>query len=401
MFLLLVALFSQMTLNKVGGEREGGERVPLVSMVVNSNSPVVSPKAPILPAVVPGPFVCSVEDIERQVPLIRPDTSKCPGHLPWLSLIAAGLSCKPLVIVNIGANKGYSLAMFADLFSPELLLTPPKVYRRIMDRFGDVESGGSVSYPCGACNDCQEEHIVPRNSRTCVLAGGQVVPASSFPVEIHGFEPILSNVDIINEGLMAVYKEGIAAAGPIAPNVKIFIHRAAVVGDPSIEVVPFGMCPPGLERCGVEAAGTTGKITEWNHDKVKIENVKASTVDALSEKFGIPPDIDVLTIDTEGSDPEVLDGAATMLASNRIAVVEFEYHSLRAWKTRTLESVVERLSGYGYDCFLMHDSYLLQLSNCWDAKFEFKDWANVMCVPRANRALLAVLQSQTPAFHVK
>jgi len=216
------------------------------------------------------------------------------------------------------------------------------------------------------------------------------------PVEIHGFEPIASNIEIIETGLMALYKEATSISG--GGQTKLIVHRAAVVGDSKIEVVPFGMCPPGLERCGVEAAGTTGSVTTWNHDQVRIEDVKATTVDDMHKKFGIPMDIDLLAIDTEGLDPEVLDGAAGLLASHRISLVEFEYHNQRAWKTRTLEAVVEKLGGFGYDCFMMHSGYFLQLTNCWAPAFEFKDWANVMCVSRSNSALLAAAQSLTPAF---
>lgn len=345
---------------------------------------------------IPGPFVCTAEDVARQVPLISAQSSKCPGHMPYHRLISAGLACRPLVIVNIGANKGYSLATYANLFAPELAITPSAIYGRIMGKYGDAENGGTVNHPCGACNDCREDHITPRSSRTCVRSGGTIFPATDVPVEIHGFEPIASNIEIIETGLMALYKEATSISG--GGQTKLIVHRAAVVGDSKIEVVPFGMCPPGLERCGVEAAGTTGGITTWNHDQVRIEDVKATTVDDMHTKFGIPMDIDLLAIDTEGLDPEVLDGAAGLLASHRISIVEFEYHNQRAWKTRTLESVVEKLGGFGYDCFMMHSGYFLQLTNCWTPAFEFKDWANVMCVSRRNTALLAAAQSLTPAF---
>ncbi len=145
----------------------------------------------------------------------------------------------------------------------------------------------------------------------------------------------------------------------------------------------------------MEAAGTAGGITTWNHDKVPIELVAASTVDAMHEKFGVR-EIDVLAIDTEGLDPEVIDGAAGMLAAHRVKLLEFEYHGMRAWKTRSLESVVATLSGHGYDCFLAQHASLLQLTNCWDLSYEFKDWSNVLCVLRANSALLSVAQGFVP-----
>ena len=71
---------------------------------------------------------------------------------------------------------------------------------------------------------------------------------------------------------------------------------------------------------------------------------------------------------------------------------------MRAWKTRSLEGVVETLNGYGYDCFMAQHYSLLQLTGCWDAAYEFKDWSNVICVPRSNAALLAVAQMYVPLW---
>jgi FkbM family methyltransferase len=285
----------------------------------------------------------------------------------------------------VGANKGYSLASFADMFAPELGITPSAIHPRILRAFGD-----KIVNPCGACNDCQVDHVASLSSRTCTLEGGQVVPATHFSVDIHGFEPVAANIDIVKAGVMAVFEEA------NAPNVQIHLHRVAVVGDPAVESVPFGMCPPGMERCGVEAAGTAGGITTWNYDKVPIELVAASTVDAMRERFGVR-EIDVLAIDTEGLDPEVIDGAASMLAAHRIKLLQFEYHGMRAWKTRSLESMVATLSGHGYDCFLAQHASLLRLTNCWDPSYEFKYWSNVICVLRANSALLAVAEGFAPS----
>jgi FkbM family methyltransferase len=165
------------------------------------------------------------------------------------------------------------------------------------------------------------DHLHSASTRTCVLPSGQEVPATHFSTDIHGFEPVAANVDIIRASVMAV------AEAASVPNTRIHLHRVAVVGDAELQEVPFGMCPPGLERCGVEAAGTAGKVATWNHDQVMIENVPASTVDAMAEKFGVAADIDVLAVDTEGLDPEVIDGAAGMLRAHRIQVLEFEYRA--------------------------------------------------------------------------
>ncbi len=274
---------------------------------------------PALSAALPAPSVCNSEQVAMQVGMLDKSQSKCPGHAWWPHFVAAAMTCRPVTVVNVGANKGYSLASFADLFAPELGLTPAAIYPRIMARFGDAEHGGSVSYPCGACDDCRVGHLRSASTRTCVLPSGEEVPATDFSTDIHGFEPIAANLDIMRAGVMAVAEEA------SVPNTRIHLHRVAVVGDATLEAVPFGMCPPGLERCGVEAAGTEGKVAYWNHDHVKIESVPATTVDDMADKFGIEADFDVLAVDTEGLDPEVIDGAEGMLRAHRIKVLEFEY----------------------------------------------------------------------------
>jgi hypothetical protein len=72
---------------------------------------------------------------------------------------------------------------------------------------------------------------------------------------------------------------------------------------------------------------------------------------------------------------------------------------MRAWKTRSLEDVVQTLNGYGYDCYLAQHHILLQLTGCWDAAYEFKDWSNVICVPRSNTALLNAAQMHAPVWN--
>jgi FkbM family methyltransferase len=278
-------------------------------------------RAPSLSGALPALAVCSSEQVQVQVQQLDKIQSRCPGHAWWPHFIAAAMTCKPVTVVNVGANKGYSLASFADLFVPEMGLTPAAIYSRILARFGDSESGGSVNYPCGACNDCEADHLHSVSARTCVLPSGQEVPATHFSTDIYGFEPIAANIDIIRAGVMAVANEA------SVPNAQIHLHRAAVVGDAALEEVPFGICPPGLERCGVEAAGTAGEVATWNSDQVMVENVPATTVDAMAAKFGIEADFDVLAVDTEGLDPEVIDGAAGMLKAHRIQLLEFEYRA--------------------------------------------------------------------------
>lgn len=329
-----------------------------------------------------APFVCTAAQSREQLNTFVAGESACPGHAWWPCFVEAALACRPVVVVNVGANKGYSLASFVDLFAPEAGVTPAAISSRVAARVPQDWR----NFPCGACQDCRAGHLESALPRQCKLAGGVVVPAWHFPVEVHGVDPIVENVAICKEGVAAM----VAESG--APNVTVRVHHFAVVGDPGVKVVPFGGCPPGAETCGVEKQGNAGEtMSDFPDRTFPVIEVPAVTIDTLAERAGIPTaSIDILAIDTEGMDPEVLDGALVTLTAGGIKVLEFEYSGMRAWSERSLEGVVLQLERLGYDCFLAQKRTLVRLTGCWRPEYETKAWSNVICVLRAHEGLKAV-----------
>jgi hypothetical protein len=65
----------------------------------------------------------------------------------------------------------------------------------------------------------------------------------------------------------------------------------------------------------------------------------------------------------------------------------------RAWKGTSLGSVVERLDGFGYDCFFENVASLTRLTGCWHASFEIRGWSNVVCALRSEEAVMGLLLS--------
>ena len=373
LFMILVVLFSA-TLYK--GLRRNRE---LNSSGIHSVHHPSPPRA--------APFVCSPSLSRAQVSSMIIRESACPGHLWWPVFVSAAFTCRPVMIVNIGANKGYSLASFVDFFAPEVGVTPLSISPRVL---AEVPNDWR-DFPCGACNDCKVGHIPEKWSRECTIESGEVVPASHFPLELHGIDPILGNIAVCNKGVVAMVEE----AG--IPNVTVKMHHYAAVGNPNVNSVPFGNCPPGSETCGVEAKETVGNVkSDFPGRFFDIIEVPAVTVDTLKERSGIDTTkIDVLAIDTEGMDAEVLDGAMATFRKEAVKIIEFEYSGLRAWANRSLESVIEQLSEVGYDCFFAQQTSFIRLTGCWEAEYDHKIWSNVICVSRSNTELLAVANSFT------
>lgn len=147
-----------------------------------------------------------------------------------------------------------------------------------------------------------------------------------------------------------------------------------------------------------EAAGANAKYTA---------QVPIVTLDQLFYGTGLPAtivrtgsvdiarvraaDVYFLKIDTEGYDPDVLQGAARMLRERRARFVEFEYNGkwFSRGRNRTLRQVVQWLGQQGdYECFFISARHLHPLGGEWwhDAQ-ETRGWSNVFCGWRGDRYL--------------
>jgi hypothetical protein len=70
---------------------------------------------------------------------------------------------------------------------------------------------------------------------------------------------------------------------------------------------------------------------------------------------------------------------------------------LRNWADNKVEDVVNKLDGYGYDCFFLQKyNTVIRITGCWDPRYEFHEWSNVMCVLRNEVAMVEALNSMTP-----
>ena len=322
----------------------------------------------------PLAYACSAVERAAQVKAMRPDESSCYGAAFWPALFAAGLACRDVVAVSVGANKGYLLAHWADLLRPELNVTPASLYARFLAP--PLRELIDFDVICGNCRDCDTAHVHTR-----------VGPCAGTPgaLQLWAVEPVPGNVALLRGGLAAAVTE---ARGVRA---EVRVEQVALVGAPAPRTVAVEACSPGRETCGVveegAPAGGGGTAVE----------VPAYTLDGWAAAHGVRT-IDVLAIDTEGLDAPVLAGGATLLARGGVRLLLFEYHDKRAWREATLQGVVAALDIYGFDCYLLQKKLALRLTGCWDPAFEFKSWSNVMCARRAEEALAAALAAFATAL---
>ena len=241
--------------------------------------------------------------------------SSCPSSDFFTELYNADFACKPAVLVDVGANKGYVVAEMLAIFAPALGVAPPALGAAI------AASGAAFNEVtgCGICDDCK--HTPPPSSAAHCAAQARVV--------VHAFEPVPDNVDMLNLRLGPLLRAAPgagAAAAAAAAAVSLHVHAAAVVEDaaatPSVVV---SNCRGGGEGCGVLGAGAAEGA-----DAVR---VPAVSLDAWAAGAGVAS-IDLLFIDAEGADPLVLRGAAALLGAGRVRALVFEYKRTAVGRAR-------------------------------------------------------------------
>ena len=327
-----------------------------------------------------APYICDASEAhEIAKKHFHPGESSCPGDSWWVTARPVAFSCRPLTIVNIGANKGYYVAFFLSMLAPSLNIHPSSIFPLIQSVTG-LDSG------CGVCDDCKLGAFISGSSNFCTTGDGRVVKSEDFGLDIHAIEPVDANIDLLKLGVETLVKRS------DSKTVRVHLHKAAVQGDPLLESVPFNLCSAGTEVCGILLENRATK-----REEMQIDVVPAITVDTMNEKLGTDINvIDFLAIDAEGTDPDIIDGAEQMIKSGHVRLLEFEYNSMRKWESISLESIINKLDGWGFECFQMQKDTLVRLTRCWDPAYETKRWSNVLCVHTSDETMLHALSGYIP-----
>lgn len=104
------------------------------------------------------------------------------------------------------------------------------------------------------------------------------------------------------------------------------------------------------------------------HDKDLVETVPVTTLDTFCSEHNISH-IDLLKIDTEGAELDILRGAANLLASKAIDVLQFEYGGTYLDAKITLKDVFDFLTANGYHILRIENGKVLRF-NKWNSSLE-------------------------------
>lgn len=311
--------------------------------------PASAPAPPVPASFIAPEFSCDADaEYARFTKAGGGRETRCPDNSWWLNAFAAIDPSPNKTIIVIGCNKG---ADAIDLYS--MYDNGPKPFNSTLWREA-VKTHGGDNGACGQIVNSPDFDRAVFDDRF----------AATSP-SVYCVEPMPANIALLQ-----------SCAKSTGINDDFFKIEQYAVGNPDEgqTTISFPDGPPGKEQMRVMDSGGV---------KVPFKSLDA--------RFGDLPDldkVDILSIDTEGNDPDAIFGAQSLLAKTRY--LEFEVHRDMAgtsWAKYPLKSVIEYLDNLAFDCFWMTgNGELFQITNCWNQQYEkdAKTWSNVVCAKRGD-----------------
>ena len=288
--------------------------------------------------------------------------SNCPSdtwHDRAAPLLASGSQNGELVMLNVGANKGFNLAEWMQRYTSADISN--KQWHQLMMRKAEPPCALQC---CGVCLVCHRRRIKQVTSAT---------------LRMHAFELQPSNEQLLRQLVRLT-------GAPVE------VHAQAVSNQSGI-VYTRDSGQPGYES--VSAMRRPGR----NPGRLIARNV--TTIDSFLAARGISK-VGLVSIDTEGWDAFVMRGMEQSLKARRIDALEFEY--TRAWKPHWGEHALKLhlswMDHVGYTCFWQGNRGALAQANggCWQDAYHERishRWSNLVCTARPD--LVALFQSTRAA----
>jgi len=117
--------------------------------------------------------------------------------------------------------------------------------------------------------------------------------------------------------------------------------------------------------------------TPMSEEECVRHETRVTTLDEEVKENGLDH-IDLLKIDVEGYERSVLEGASSLLESESVSCIQFEYGRNWIRAGATLYSVVEKLRGYGFSVYLLRPECLRKIR--FDEVGEYFSYSNYVAV---------------------
>lgn len=305
--------------------------------------------------------------------------SKCPSA-HWKDALSPLLwpnASEPLVYVNAGANKGFAVAEFMQRFHDDGGLSPSnkdwyKAIRRIKP---------SGMFGCGMCSACKDAYptaSVRRNVSVRIFAFELLRPNHWLLTKLfqrYGIPGAAFHAAVSNYSGTAYAPTGVRTGQE---------WTSAELGEQSEQT--------GSRGAGGDTGGSDGAGSRRARSRKGLAPVPSITIDAFAAREGLGR-LHWLSVDAEGWDALILEGASQLLARRAVDVLEFEYHSKGMWAgnlpdgdRRDLRTTLQRLASFGYTCFWQGDRGGIAQASAerWCDAFEWRGHSNLVCAHEAH-----------------
>ena len=298
----------------------------------------------------------------------------CPAEELWLAELAARIPRKRPIFVNVGANKGYGVAEFLQLWT-QRGLTNRQWYHHIQHFAKQVNSGFLMRDACGPCGQCN-----PRPAHKHNRDGGIA----------HALE------------LSGRNRELLRAVASFA-HVDDLVHVHQLVGSNATRWMY--MRNDSAANYGSELGALCAKPSLKEGCS---QAVRATSLDDFFDRhIGADTPVYQVLIDTEGWDGLVIEGMRRSLSARRVSLLSFEYTYKGFWSTpatadcRSLATLLSWLWRAGYTCFWQGRRHLVPANGpCLDPSLHGDvGWSTLLCAHEPE--VLNVLRTFTPRHSVQ
>ena len=279
---------------------------------------------------------------------------------------------EPVIVINVGANKGYNVVSFATLWSNALWQRlDPQAWQKAILAYANGQGDGNrkryLNYkPDGACHETSGKYR---------LRHQQQAHRRERTVHVHLLELLPSNRQLLRWLINFTRLSDVA-----------FVHDYAISNATYLAPEPAGSA--GYETVSLKDGAFANRVgARWGQNK---RTIQVLTLDEFMLRQRLD-EVWAVVIDAEGYDALVLEGMRRVLGAHRVVFVEFEYHSIGYWgsavplsERRSLKATQQWLGALGYTCFMEAWDTVAPISGpCWMDAFETRQWSNVVCTHRA------------------
>jgi FkbM family methyltransferase len=246
------------------------------------------------------------------------------GSPLWDTLRAGWPSDEPLVVADVGANKGFFCAIALARFSPACGVDSPKVQTRVAAYFAAAGVSAKPGGPCGGGKGWRHSSLPATHLADEAAAaarsrcGGE---SRSSRVVVHAFEPS-----------PPLYEMGTRLQKDYFSNTREawHWHRLAVSNYEGVaEFSAVWHEGSSLKKRVSDAEAVTANVSAFDrNDATRVVPVHVTTLDRWAERHRVSR-LGIVKVDAEGHDLNVIEGAQGLLKERRVDVLIWE--ALHGW----------------------------------------------------------------------